>query len=289
MNYRSVANITQAHPLDMGGTIVKQPLPTRQLGKVDPFLLLHHFGPYEVNPGDDPLDVGPHPHRGFEPVTFLYQGGLKHRDSRDNTGYLNGGDVQWMTAGRGIIHSERASADFLEQGGVMEGIQLWVNLPASKKMMQPSYQDIKKTQIPIWVSDNERAHLRVVAGEYAGLKGPVQTQTAIEAFQVTLHTEGEVSIPLPATHEALIYVLHGKLNLNDNFDYQTEQLVHFNTDGEGIKLHGLADHTEVLVLAGEPLSEPIAQYGPFVMNTQTEIMQAMRDYQMGKMGVYIES
>ena len=134
MKNRTVANITQSEHLSMGNTEVKQPLPTMRVEQVDPFLLLHHFGPTTVEPGGDPLDVGPHPHRGFEPVTFLYSGGIRHKDSRGNEGILRGGDVQWMTAGRGIIHSERASREFLEKGGTMEGIQLWVNLPQKDKM-----------------------------------------------------------------------------------------------------------------------------------------------------------
>ena len=133
----------------MGAISVRQPLPTQQVEQVDPFILLHHFGPTTAEPGFDPLDLGPHPHRGFEPVTFLYQGALRHRDSRGNTGHLQAGDVQWMTAGMGIIHSERAHQDFVEQGGTLEGIQLWVNLPKRHKMVQPRYQDIKQAQIPL--------------------------------------------------------------------------------------------------------------------------------------------
>ena len=148
MKNRPVAHITQAEHLNMGSTVVKQPLPTVKVEQVDPFLLLHHFGPTTTAPGSDPLDVGPHPHRGFEPVTFLYSGGIRHKDSRGNEGLLRGGDVQWMTAGLGIIHSERASREFLEAGGTMEGIQLWVNLPRKHKMAQPNYQDIKAAQIP---------------------------------------------------------------------------------------------------------------------------------------------
>ncbi|MEZ4985811.1 MAG: pirin family protein [Saprospiraceae bacterium] len=288
MKTRSVAYITDAQELDMGGTIVKQPLPTQRVNAVDPFLLMHHFGPYEVAPGTDPLDVGPHPHRGFEPVTFLYRGGIRHRDSRDNTGILEGGDVQWMTAGRGIIHSERASRAFLETGGVMEGIQLWINLPANRKMIQPAYQDIKSAQIPIWHAPDGLSSLRIVAGSFQGIKGIAQTQTPIEAFQLTIQKGGQIQIPLPSTHHALIYTLTGEVQLNQNWSYGAGKMVVFRQDGEGILINGLSDYSEVLVLSGEPLNEEVVQYGPFVMNTQTQIMEAMRDYQMGKMGVYIE-
>lgn len=286
MRTRSVAAILPAHALDMGGTQVKQPLPTQRVDRVDPFLLLHHFGPTEVEPGGDPLDVGPHPHRGFEPVTFLYQGGIRHHDSRGNTGELRGGDVQWMTAGMGIIHSERASREFLESGGTMEGIQLWVNLPAAKKMIQPNYQDVKAAQIPVLEAPGYR--IRVVAGELEGVKGPAKTQTPINAWQVELDAAGSIALAIPPDHNALLYILNGQVQLNNNFDYGAETGIHFRNDGDGIVLTGVAEASHALVLTGAPIGEPVAQWGPYVMNTQTEIMEAMRDYQMGKMGVYIE-
>ena len=288
MKTRTVANITQAEELNMGGTIVKQTLPTQRVPNIDPFLLLHHFGPTDVKPGDDPLDVGPHPHRGFEPVTFLYSGGIKHRDSRGNTGILSSGDVQWMTAGMGIIHSERASEAFLEEGGNMEGIQLWVNLPKSAKMAQPRYQDIKASSIPEIVGEDGQSTIRVVAGTFQGHTGPAETHTPVVALQVKLEPGSRVEIPLPPTHNALAHILEGEVQLNDNWNYQGGQLLHFNPDGEGIVLAGGSTTAHVLVLSGEPLNEPIAQWGPYVMNTQTEIMEAMRDYQMGKMGFYVE-
>lgn len=288
MKTRTVANITTAEELQMGKTLVKQPLPTQNVPRVDPFLLLHHFGPTEVAPGSDPLDVGPHPHRGFEPVTFLYSGGIKHHDSRGNTGILAGGDVQWMTAGMGIIHSERASEAFLEEGGTMDGIQLWVNLPAEHKMVQPRYQDIKSKDIPAIRQDGENVEVRVVAGEFQGLKGPVQTYTPVLALQVGLQEGHRVELPLPENFNALAYVLNGAIQLNDNWNYEAGQMMEFRQDGEGIVLKSMQGAVDILVLAGEPLNEPISQYGPFVMNTQSEIMEAMHDYQMGKMGFYVE-
>jgi len=273
--------------MQMGQTAIKQALPTVRVQQIDPFLLLHHFGSTTAEPGVDPLAVGPHPHRGFEPVTFLYCGGIRHRDSRDNTGWLNGGDVQWMTAGRGIIHSEMASPQFVENGGVMEGIQLWINLPKSHKMTQPDYQDIKSEQIPAWTSPDGLASLRVVAGQYRDIKGPARTFTPILALQVSLKEGGEIDIDLPADHNAFFYILDGNVQLNNNFSYSDATLIHLRNDGEGILLKGLAA-SRILVLSGQPIDEPVAQYGPFVMNTQTELLEAMRDYQMGKMGVYID-
>ncbi len=287
MKFRTVANIIQGEPMQMGRTAIKQALPTARVQQIDPFLLLHHFGPTTAAPGEDPLAVGPHPHRGFEPVTFLYSGGIRHRDSRDNTGWLNGGDVQWMTAGRGIIHSETASPQFVETGGVLEGIQLWINLPKAHKMTQPDYQDIKSEQIPAWNSPDGLVTLRLVAGKYQGMTGPARTFTPVLALQVSLDTGGALDVELPADYNAFFYILNGEVELNNNFSYGEGALIHLRNDGEGIRLSGLAP-SRILVLSGQPIDEPVAQYGPFVMNTQTELLEAMRDYQMGKMGVYID-
>ncbi|MCB0564957.1 MAG: pirin family protein [Phaeodactylibacter sp.] len=287
MKKRTVAQITRSEHLDMGGTKVKQPLPTMKVEQVDPFLLLHHFGPTRVGPGSDPLGVGPHPHRGFEPVTFLYNGGILHKDSRGNEGLLQSGDVQWMTAGRGIIHSERASPEFLDKGGVMEGVQLWINLPKKDKMAQPAYQDIKAARIPEIVESEGKVNLRLVAGPYKGKQGPARTFTPILALQATLSQGGYTEVEIPEHFNALLYILHGEIQLNENFSYESETMIHFRNDGEGFSLRAKAD-SQALILAGAPIGEPLAQWGPYVMNTQTEIMEAMRDYQMGKMGVYIE-
>jgi redox-sensitive bicupin YhaK (pirin superfamily) len=285
MKYRSVANIIPADKIDMGGTLVKQSLPTQKVGQVSPFLLIHHFGPTSVEAGADPLDVGPHPHRGFEPVTFLYKGGIRHKDSRGNEGILKSGDVQWMTAGMGIIHSERASHEFLEHGGTMEGIQLWVNLPKAHKMVQPNYQDIKGEDIPVLAQ--EGASLRVVAGTYKGITGPASTYTPILALQASVEAGGFLEIDVPESHNALAYVIDGEIELNENWSYENETLLHFKNNGEGFAIRG-KKRAEVLILTGVPIDEPLAQWGPYVMNTQTELLQAMRDYQMGKMGIYIE-
>ena len=285
MNYRSVSHILESSIIDMGSFQVKQPLPTQKVPQISPFLLLHHFGPIKVEPGFDPIDLGPHPHRGFEPVTFLYQGGIRHKDSLGNEGILEAGDIQWMTAGRGIIHSERASDFFMENGGTIEGIQLWVNLPAQNKMTQPKYQEIRKNDIPI-ITENKVTH-RLVSGNWNGQKGIVDTFSPMIIIQTSILSGGKTYIPIPDNFNACIYILSGKIILNDNFDYLAGKMIYFTNKGEGIGIEGLED-TEILVLCGEPIEEPLAQYGPFVMNSQTEIMEAMRDYQMGKMGFYID-
>jgi redox-sensitive bicupin YhaK (pirin superfamily) len=285
MNYRSVSHILESSNIDMGSFQVKQPLPTQKVPQISPFLLLHHFGPIKVEPGYDPIDLGPHPHRGFEPVTFLYQGGIRHKDSLENEGILEAGDIQWMTAGRGIIHSERASDFFMENGGTIEGIQLWVNLPAKDKMTQPKYQEIRKNDIPV-ITENKVTH-RLVSGQWNGQKGIVNTFSPMIIIQTSILSGGKTQIPIPENFNACIYILSGEITLNDNFDYPAGKMIYFTNKGDGIGIEGLAD-TEILVLCGEPIEEPLAQYGPFVMNSQTEIMEAMRDYQMGKMGFYID-
>lgn len=287
MQSRKVANILKSETLKMGKTIVKQPLPTVKVNRISPFLLLHHFGPTQTEPGGDPLDVGPHPHRGFEPVTFLYSGGIRHKDSRENEGILGPGDVQWMTAGRGIIHSERASKSFLENGGTMEGIQLWVNLPKAHKMVEPKYQDIKFDSIPVITEIKKDVIFRVVAGNFKGKTGPATTHTPILAVNAELKADATTFVPIPEGFNAMIYIISGSITLSSGFAYRKETLLHFNREGEGIQVEAKAD-TRLLILAGEPIDEPVAQWGPYVMNSQTEVLEAMRDYQMGKMGVYIE-
>ncbi len=285
MTSRSIAHILKGERLNVGKAEVKQPLPTAHVEQISPFLLLHHFGPTAAAPGEDPLDVGPHPHRGFEPVTFLYRGGIRHKDSRGNEGILADGDVQWMTAGMGIIHSERSSSAFLEQGGVMEGIQLWINLPQRFKMVTPRYQDIKAGEMP--VIEENLVRLTLVAGAFRGQTGPAQTFSPIVAIKADFKAGGQTFVELPSNHNAMAYILEGNIQLDSGFNYPEETLLHFRNDGDGMRLKANAD-SRVLILSGEPIDEPVAQWGPFVMNTQTEIMQAMRDYQMGKMGFYVE-
>lgn len=287
MNYRSVANILPAQAMEMGPITIHQPLPTQRVEQIDPFLLLHHFGPWTVDPGHDPLDLGPHPHRGFEPVTFLYNGGLRHRDSRGNTGILEAGDVQWMTAGMGIIHSERGNKNFLENGGTLEGIQLWVNLAPEHKFVQPRYQDMKAASFPCHDFGNG-AVLKVVAGEFNGQRGPAKTYSPLIAWQLELPAGARAELPVPEDHNFAAYLLDGKVKTSNGFSHEGRVLLNYKRDGDGIALTGEAEMTRILLLGGTPLGAPVAQHGPFVMNTQTEILEAMRDYQMGKMGFYVE-
>ena len=272
----------------MGGMPIRQPLPTHAVGQIDPFLLLHHANikaPAHVKP--DHAGVGPHPHRGFSPVTFIFQGGVHHRDSRGHNSTVYAGGAQWMNAGMGIIHSERPPDDIQEIGGRQEIIQLWINTPAQHKMDVPSYFPVKAEDVPSTASEDGKVKVNVFSGELLGIKGPVPSQTVVNAATLVFQQGGKISIPLPSNHNAFIYLLDGQLKV-DGFGLVEElHLVHFKNDGDGITLEGI-QNTRVLLLSGKPLDEEVVSHGPFVMNTQTQILEAMRDYQMGKMGILIE-
>jgi len=288
MKNRTVSRLLYAHPVDMGGFPVRQPLPTQQVHQIDPFLLLHHAEvkvPVHTKP--DHAGVGPHPHRGFSPVTFIFKGGVHHRDSRGNNSVIYAGGAQWMNAGRGIIHSERPPQDIHEIGGRQEIIQLWINTPAKNKMNQPAYFPLAAENVPTSVSEDGLVALKVFSGELAGLKGPIPSQANVNAATAELKKDGILTLELPASHNAFIYLLNGSVSVNGFGLVEALHLVHFNTDGEGIGLKAL-DDTRLLIMSGEPLNEEVVSHGPFVMNSQTQIMEAMRDYQMGKMGILIE-
>ncbi|MEM6687733.1 MAG: pirin family protein [Bacteroidota bacterium] len=278
---KSIAYKGKSDYVNMGGNLIRQPLPTQELDQVDPFLLLHHYK-YDVGPYSPGLSLSPHPHRGFEPVTFLFQGEQLHRDSLGNEGNLNAGDVQWMTAGSGIIHDEGPAKDFV---GTMEGIQLWVNLPSEFKMTTPKYQDVKSESMPTVPADNGKGSIKVVAGELNGHKGAASTFTEINAFIVNLEADGKTVLPIPSHHETLVYLLQGETRINDAQTLKSGQIqmLTFNKDGEAIAFEANKNST-LLILSGEPIEEKVASWGPYVMNTQTEIMEALRDYQQGKMG-----
>jgi redox-sensitive bicupin YhaK (pirin superfamily) len=288
MKIRSVSHLLYAHPVDMGGLPIRQPLPTQQVQQVDPFLLLHHANikaPTHIEPDD--AGVGPHPHRGFSPVTFIFQGGVHHRDSRGNDSVVYAGGAQWMNAGMGIIHSERPPHDIHEIGGRQEIIQLWINNPAKNKMDQPSYYPIQAADVPSFVSSDGLVTTNVFAGAFENIKGKIPTFSPVNAATVYTKKGGKISYTLPTNHHVLLYLLDGSIKLEGYGLVEGLHAVYFKNDGEGIAFEALAD-TRMLLLSGEPLNEPVVSHGPFVMNTQTEILEAMRDYQMGKMGVLIE-
>lgn len=278
--------VTSEKTLEGGGFPVRRPFPTARLLQVDPFLLLDHLGPVQWGP-EQGIGAPDHPHRGFETVTYLLSGEMQHKDSAGHSGTLRPGDVQWMTAGAGVVHSELPSDAFMQNGGTMHGFQIWVNLPARDKMLRPRYQDIPAARIPEAISTDGRVKVRVVAGEALGRSAVIETHTPIIYLHFTLQPGGEIVQPVPDSHNALAYVIHGELRTGDEGRRVREgQLARFG-GGDSVRLAVDAGATEpagLLLLAGVPLDEPVERYGPFVMNTREQIIQAIADYREGRMG-----
>jgi redox-sensitive bicupin YhaK (pirin superfamily) len=248
----------------------------------NPFLLLDHHGPMTVQPSNKPKGVDEHPHRGFETVTIVYKGALEHRDSAGNHGKLFAGDVQWMTAASGIIHEEKHEKEFSRQGGQLDFVQLWVNLQAKDKMRPPRYQDIASSKIPTETLANG-GQLRVIAGELSDLKGPAQTFSPVVLADLSLSAGQSETLQVPINYTLMVYVLNGSAALNGE-SLQRGQIALMNHDGESITLSTTAG-AKLLILAGEPIHEPLAAYGPFVMNSREELIEAFNDFQAGRMGV----
>jgi redox-sensitive bicupin YhaK (pirin superfamily) len=250
---------------------------------VDPFLMLDYAGPSRFEPAKKPRGVGEHPHRGFETVTIAYQGSVGHRDSAGNSGVIYPGDVQWMTAASGVVHEELHEAEFTKNGGIFEMVQLWVNLPKAQKMSKPRYQGITKEQIPV-IGLEGGGHARVIAGELLGRLGPAKTFTPVNLFDVILKTGEHFELPLPEGHNAAVVLRKGDVLINGRDTLSGEALIApLSEEGDGVTLEAKAD-TQLLILSGEPIAEPVASYGPFVMNTREELAQAVEDYRAGRMG-----
>ena len=283
--YKTIQNKVTSPLVNMGPIRLRQPLPTQGIENVDPFLLLHHYGPYAISEFNNPFDLGPHPHRGFEPITLLFKGEQLHRDSLGNEMIVKAGGVQWTTAGRGIIHAEAPTKEFVKKGGELEGIQLWLNLPAKDKMMTPNYQHLEDEQIPKIFSEDKKVQLNVIAGNQKEVTGNISTQTPVNVFTANADENGSIEIEIPENHQSLLYLLEGEVIVNDaeNLKKGENQMVTFKQDGNTIKFEAIQKST-LLILSGAPIQEKVTQYGPYVMNTQTEILEAMRDYQAGKMG-----
>ena len=278
---RSVTKILNCYPAEPApGLHVMRPLPGPELDYLDPFLMLDHFGPLTVAPGGNG-GLNPHPHRGFETVTIMLEGAMEHHDSAGNRGLITPGDVQWMTAAGGIVHAEYHEKEFAKKGGVLHGIQLWVNLPARLKMNPPGYQDLPKAKIPI--IEKHGAKLYLIAGEIDGVKGAARTHTPMMVIRIESKLGGDFNVPIPENFNAAIYVIDGEIKNSDGQAATTHQLCLLSRDGLAASIHA-APGTMALLLAGETIGEPVASYGPFVMNTRAEIIQAINDFQSGKMG-----
>lgn len=251
--------------------------------QLSPFLLLDYAGPVDFPPATRPRGVAPHPHRGFETVTIVYHGEVAHRDSTGDGGVIGPGDVQWMTAASGILHEEFHSPAFTESGGPLEMVQLWVNLPSAHKMAKPSYQAIVAADIPVAPLPEESGSLRVIAGNHLGHLGPARTFTPMNVWDIRLHPNGFAELAVPDGWNAALAVLHGAIQVNADTDAREGQLVVLDRSGEALTIKAQTEVT-VLLLSGEPIDEPVVGHGPFVMNTQAEINQAIQDYSSGRFG-----
>lgn len=249
---------------------------------ISPFLMFDYAAPLEFSATNEKRGVGPHPHRGFETVTIAFQGEVEHGDSVGNRGVIGPGDVQWMTAASGIIHEEFLSRDFLKQGGVLEMVQLWVNLPAKYKMIAPKYQPILSSDIPVVALTGDAGTVRVIAGEFSGKQGAASTYSPVNLWDIRLVAGKTVELTVPEGHNTMLFVRQGKLDVAGE-TLGAADLALLMQEGTQIKLHALED-TSLLLMGGEPIAEPIAASGPFVMNTDKEIRLAMMDYQSGRMG-----
>lgn len=250
----------------------------------DPFLLLDYAGPAAFEPTGRQRGVGEHPHRGFETVTIVYAGQVEHRDSAGNRGVIGPGDVQWMTAAAGVVHEEFHGQAFSQQGGTLEMVQLWVNLPAKDKMAPPRYQELTKERIPTVALPDEAGSLRVIAGEFAGKQGPGQTFTPLHVWDVRLAAGHAATLEVPEGDTALAVVQRGVVGFGGEDGVQVGELAVFDRSGTTIEIAANEDDARLLILVGQPIREPVVGHGPFVMNTREEIQQAFADYRLGKMG-----
>ena len=277
-NMRAVVEVVQAErKVEGGGFVVRRPFPTVSLDHIDPFLLLDEMGPVEYGPGEA-VGAPEHPHRGFETVTYLLHGAMEHRDSSGGVGTITPGGVQWMTAGSGVVHSELPPASMLKLGGKMHGFQLWVNLPAAKKMIAPRYQGFDAEEIVAHPLANGGV-MKVVAGEVAGVQGKVNTTSPVTYAHIEFAAGDQVAWAPQEGHTALVHVFGGEVEVNGEKAVDGQMVVLERGAGE-VRIHS-ASGASVLLLGGEPLGEPVARYGPFVMNTQAEIVQAFEEYQAG--------
>ena len=256
--------------------------PSEELNKfISPFIMLDYASPKEFSITDRRRGVGEHPHRGIETVTLAYQGEVEHRDSSGGGGIIRPGDVQWMTAGKGIIHDEFHSEEFSKKGGVFEMVQLWINLPKKDKMTAPKYQEISREVIPT-ISLKDDINLRVIAGNFEGTKGPSSTFTAVNLYDIISKENTNISLKFENGTNTVVLIMSGELKI-ENKNFKDKDILIFEREGKQIDLK-VSNNFKGLILNGEPINEPIVAHGPFVMNTKEEIYQAFSDYQNGKMG-----
>jgi redox-sensitive bicupin YhaK (pirin superfamily) len=282
MSAKTVLGLHLAHRDDISDLVTRRPVPGPRVSQVDPFLFLNHHGPQVYPPDNRGLPFGPHPHRGFETVTFILDGELMHRDSAGFESVIRAGGVQWMTAGAGIVHAELSPASFKRAGGPMEILQLWVNLPARLKMSPPNYQGVQADAIPEIATADGLATVSLIAGEWGGANGPVESLTGVFMATLAMTPGAELTFDGLDGRNVFLYIVRGQVEVNGR-DAPGFNLVEMSVAGDRVSVRAAG---EAVVLFGHaaPISEPVVSYGPFVMNTETEIRQAITDYQSGKMG-----
>lgn len=283
MASRSVIGLHRALRDDIGDLTTRRPLPGPGLDHLDPFLFLNHHGPQVYPPHNHGLPFGPHPHRGFETVTFILEGELAHQDSGGHESVIRAGGVQWMTAGRGLVHAEVSPEAFRRSGGPLEILQLWVNLPARLKMVAPAYVGLQRADIPVIALDGGRVEVDLIAGRQDGTEGPIRPLAGVHMAVLRLAEGGRFAAPVPRGHAVFLYVVRGALEVAGQ-RAEAFNLVRLADDGDTVEMAALAEGTVALFGHAAPFNEPIVSHGPFVMNTREEIMQAVRDYQAGRFG-----
>ncbi|MDB5793603.1 MAG: nuclease [Massilia sp.] len=284
MSSKSVRRIHPALRDDIGDLVTQRPVPGKHLDQIDPFLFLNHHGPQTYPPHNRGLPFGPHPHRGFETVTFILEGMLTHKDSAGHESIIRAGGVQWMTAGSGLVHAEISPPEFLERGGPLEILQLWVNLPPHLKMTQPAYTGLQRDQIPALSLDGGRVTMHLVAGEFEGVSGPVRSLTNVFMSTVELRAGGRLRLPVPGQRNVFLYVVRGAVLAGVGQDRVAAcHLAEMAMEGDEVEV-AAPEGAVVLLGHGEPIGAPVVSHGPFVMNSRAEIEQAIRDYQAGRFG-----
>ncbi|RRA99166.1 pirin family protein [Larkinella rosea] len=279
---RTIQTVIKPQGQQLGPLTMHQPLPANGVDQLDPFLLLHHHGPTRFPARNSGLPFGPHPHRGFETVTFIYQGDVQHRDSSGFASTIETGGIQWMTTGSGLVHSESSSEAFKETGGMVELIQLWTNLPGRLKMVKPHYVGLQKNDIPAVTLADGKGTVAVTSGVWNGVAGPVQPVYDVELANVSLLAGGSFTRRIEASRTVLFYLLNGAIVVNGQ-KISGRSLVIFENDGDEIDVRA-TDESRILLGSAQPINEPVVSHGPFVMNTEQEIRQAISDYQSGRMG-----
>lgn len=282
MQQRTVKGVHAGQRDDIADLVTRRPLPGPGVAQVDPFLFLNHHGPQTYPPGNQGLPFGPHPHRGFETVTFILQGSLAHTDSGGHTSVIEAGGVQWMTAGSGLVHAEVSPEAFKRGGGPLEILQLWLNLPARLKMTAPAYTGLKRADIPALLRDDGRVTVNLIAGEFDGEAGPFRSLTGVAMSTVAFAGGGRIILPAPAGRNVFLHVARGAFRIAGD-EVGAFHLVELNDDGDAVAIEALSDGV-ILFGHADPIGEPVVAYGPFVMNTREEIQQAIQDYQAGRFG-----